>query len=279
MHIQWIVLAALLLLFPIVWAHEPSISGAGTNFNLTPELQLAQTFKNNSYNVVGVTAIVLIILILYAIFAKPRKEKTKKILFWSIATVSMASILFLAGSTVYLNMVSPNGGPVHWHADFEIWNCGEKLDLIDPTGLDNRVGTWEVHEHNDDRMHVEGTIVDMGEASFHHFFETTGSVLDETEMTYPATQGNIFMPVKGTCDGQPAELQGYLVHVIDPQNAKNWHYTQEKIAYPFEKIMAPYSNVPPGDCLIVEYGPVSATTTHVCASYRAAEYRGELDGR
>mgnify|MGYP001569409592 FL=1 len=123
MHIQWIVLAALLLLFPIVWAHEPSISGAGTNFNLTPELQLAQTFKNNSYNVVGVTAIVLIILILYAIFAKPRKEKTKKILFWSIATVSMASILFLAGSTVYLNMVSPNGGPVHWHADFEIWNC------------------------------------------------------------------------------------------------------------------------------------------------------------
>lgn len=263
-----------LLIAPSGWAHtEPGAT------ELSGEIVLAETLKNNSYNVVMIAAIVLIMLVGYSIFTKPRKEKIKRILFWSIAFAAVGSNVYLAGATIYLNTVSPTGGPVHWHTDFEVWNCGQKLDLIDPTGIDNRVGTWEVHEHNDDRMHIEGTITQLSQASYHHFFETVGGTVDESGFTYPTNNGNVKMPQKGMCEGKPAELQAFLLHVDNPLNAKNWTYSQKKIDYPWDAAMQPYSNVPPGDCLIIEFDSAKNETTHSCASYRAAMNRGELHGR
>lgn len=250
-----------------------------TETGLPADTVLAETLKNNSYNVVIIAAICLVVLVGYSIFAKPRKEKIKRILFWSIAFLAVGSNLYLAGATIYLNSVSPTGGPVHWHTDFEVWNCGQKLDLIDPTGIDNRVGTWEVHEHNDDRMHIEGTITQLNQASYHHFFETVGGNVAENGFTYPTNNGNVFIPRTGTCEGRPAELQAFLLHVDNPLNAKNWMYSQKKIAYPWDTTMQPYSNVPPGDCLIIEFDQMKNETTHSCASYRAAMNRGELHGR
>ncbi len=250
--------------------------------SLPDSIQLAEMLKENSYNVVIVAAIGLIILVAYSIHAKPRKEKIKRLLFWSIAVLAVGSNLYLAGSTIYLNSVSPTGGPVHWHTDYEIWNCGEKLDLIDPTGIDNRVGTWEVHEHNDDRMHIEGTITQLKQASFHHFFETVGGEIDAGGMVYPTSkQGAYALPRTGMCNGKRAELQVFLLQVDNPQDAKKWTYGQTKLPYPegLDKIMAPYSNVPPGDCLIIEFDTPKEKTEHSCASYRAAMNRGELHGR
>lgn len=243
------------------------------------EIQLAQNLRENAYNVVGITAIGLVGLVVYSIKTKPRKEKIKRILFWSIAALAIGSNLYLAGTTIYTNMVSPTQGPVHWHTDYEVWNCGTQMDMIDPTGIDNRVGTWEVHEHNDQRMHIEGTILDMEQASFHHFFEVVGGKLDEEGMTFPSVNGDVFIPRGGTCNGVRAELQGFLYRVTNPESAKHWEYEQTKIDYPFDMIMAPYANVPPGDCLIIEYGPVKESTERRCASYDSAENRGEFNGR
>lgn len=264
----------LLLLFAgIVAAHDLTESG------LSPPLQLAKDLKDNSYNVVIATAILLVILIVYSIKTKPRKEKIKLFLFWSIAVLAAGSTLYLGLSTFYLNQVSPTGGPVHWHADFEVWNCGTKLDLVDPTGLDNKIGLPEVHEHNDDRMHIEGALLDLSHATFHEFFHIVGTEMDAQGMNYPTVNGDVFMPTQGMCNGQPAQLQGFLYHVTNPQDAKQWVYEQHKIEYPFDEQMAPYANVPPGDCLIVEFDVPKETTTHICASYPAAQHRGELHGR
>ncbi len=278
MHSTWKMAILLVLLAPLAFAHTTQETGADSK-EYSPAIQVAITLRENAYNVVGVTAVLLVILVAYSIKTKPRKEKIKRILFWSIVALAVGSNLYLAGMTLYTNSVSPTGGPVHWHTDYEVWNCGVQLDMIDPTGIDNRVGTWEVHEHNDQRMHIEGTILDMEQATFHHFFEIVGGELDETGMTFPSVNGDVFMPRTGECNGEQAELQAYLYRVIDPQNAKNWTYEQTKIAYPFDVIMAPYSNVPPGDCVIIEYGPVNESTDKRCASYDSAENRGEFNGR
>lgn len=278
MHIAWKIFLLIVMITPLAWAHTTEETGADSK-TYSPEIQLAQTLRENAYNVVGFTAAGLIVLVVYSIKKKPRKEKIKKILFWSIAFLAVGSNLYLAGATIYTNMVSPTGGPVHWHTDYEVWNCGVQQDMIDPTGIDNRVGTWEVHEHNDQRMHIEGTILDMEQATFHHFFEIVGGELDEKGMIFPSVNGNVFIPRSGMCNGERAELQGYLYRVTDPENAKNWSYTQTKIEYPFDVIMAPYGNVPPGDCVIIEYGPVKETTEKRCASYDSAENRGEFYGR
>ncbi|QQR92733.1 MAG: hypothetical protein IPJ89_00625 [Candidatus Iainarchaeum archaeon] len=247
--------------------------------NISVDSQFAIMLRDNAYNVVLVAAVIMALLVAYAILAKPRKEKIKKALFIGIAGVAVLSTLYLAGSTVYLNIVSPTGGPVHWHTDYEVWHCGNKLDLIDPTGIDNRVGTWEVHEHNDDRMHIEGTIVDLEQASFRHFFEIIGTKFSDVGLTYPTVSGNVTLPYAGACNGKHAELQAFLLRVTNPQDAKQWVYEQQKIPISLETRMQPYANVPPGDCLIVEYDEVKARTAHSCASYRAAMNRGELHGR
>ena len=278
MHPAWKIIILFALLAPLAFAHTTEETGTETK-TYSPEIQLAMTLRENAYNVVGVTAVLLVILVVYSIKTKPRKEKIKRMLFWSIAALAVGSNLYLAGMTIYTNTVSPTGGPVHWHTDYEMWNCGVQLDMIDPTGIDNRVGTWEVHEHNDQRMHIEGTILDMEQATFHHFFEITGGELDETGMTFPSVNGNVFIPRSGMCNGEQAELQAYLYRVTNPADAKQWEYEQTKMEYPFDVIMAPYGNVPPGDCVIVEYGPVKETTDKRCASYDSAENRGEFNGR
>lgn len=219
------------------------------------------------------------IIVAYAIKAKPRKDKIKKLLFGSIIGVTLLTTLFLAGGTLYMNAVSPTGGPIHWHTDYEVWNCGTKLDLVDPTGFSNKTGEPTVHEHDDDRMHVEGTILDMHEVTFHAFFEAVGGKIDKSGMRYPTNERVETMPLNGQCNGQPAQLQGFLYRITNPENAKNWTYEQTKIQPPFDEIMAGYSGVPPGDCLIIEYGPVKGKTEHICSSYTYAQNRGELHGR
>ena len=246
---------------------------------LSSDAQFAILLRDNAYNVVILATLLLALCVGYAVLAKPRKERTKKIIFAGIAIVAVLSTLYLAASTVYLNTISPTGGPVHWHTDYEIWNCGTKLDLIDPTGIDNRVGTWEVHEHNDDRMHIEGTVVDLEQGTFRHFFEIIGSTFSATGFTYPTTHGVETLPYAGSCNGQRAELQAFLLRVTNPQDAKQWIYGQQKIPVSLETRMQPYSNVPPGDCLVIEFDTPKETTTHSCASYRAAMNRGELHGR
>src|SRR3989344_115684 len=89
----------------------------------------------------------------------------KKFFFLSI-TIPVAMVtLYLAGHTLYENAISVTGGPVHWHADYQVWHCGERIDLVDPNFPSNKIGTPLLHEHDDDRVHMEGTVVNWDEAT------------------------------------------------------------------------------------------------------------------
>jgi len=99
-------------------------------------------------------------------------EKTKHFLFFAIAIPVVIATLYLGGATVYLNLVSETGGPIHWHADIEVWVCDEKYELKDPEGFDNRLGPVILHEHNDNRLHVEGLLLDIKQVSLGEFFQS-----------------------------------------------------------------------------------------------------------
>ena len=121
-----------------------------------------------------IASIIVGVLILFAIYDKDRSEKTKIFLFLGIIIPIVLVTIYSAGSTIYLNIISETQGPVHWHADFEIWDCGQKIDLINPTGFSNRVGNPVFHEHGDDRIHVEGVVVEKKDVDLHSFFEVIG---------------------------------------------------------------------------------------------------------
>ena len=75
-----------------------------------------------------------------------------------IALTLTLSTGILIGSTIYLNTNSDSGGPVHWHADIEFWACGNEIELRDPTGFSNKIGTGTLHEHDDHRIHLDCSI-------------------------------------------------------------------------------------------------------------------------
>src|SRR3989344_5398241 len=111
------------------------------------------------------TVALLFFVILAVIFEQGHIRYNKIILFLCIVLSVILPTFYFIGSTVYINSVSSSRGPVHWHADIEVFACGEELDFLDPKGLSNKVGVAAFHEHNDKKIHLEGVIVTPEDAS------------------------------------------------------------------------------------------------------------------
>lgn len=225
------------------------------------------------------SSIISIIAVLISIFWKKKSDSAKIFLFLAIIIPTLITTIYLASSTVYLNLKSETKGPVHWHADFEIWNCGKKVDLKDPEGFSNRVGTPIFHEHGDDRIHIEGVLLDKEEVKLHHFFEVIGGILKENYLIIPTNKGTIKLENGDLCNNVPAKLQVFVYKITNPEAKKGeWILKQEKLN---EKefvnyILSPYSQVPPGDCIIIDLDKEKQKTEKICETYKVAIQKGEI---
>ncbi|MCI0533027.1 hypothetical protein L0Y49_02285, partial [bacterium] len=191
-------------------------------------------------------------------------ETFKKILFGLFIIFTIAPTLYFAGGTIYLNIISDSKGPVHWHLDFRIFKCGEEIRLAGPSEfLSNKVGTATFHHHDDMRIHVEGVVVDIYDYELRDFFSVIGGALDEDSFTIPAETGAIQISNGETCpSGGRGEWQAFLYSLDE-----NGRALQRKLS-PFSTyIMSPEANIPPGDCVIFEFGPLINRTEHICPFY------------
>ncbi|MEK7572022.1 MAG: hypothetical protein AAB553_07150 [Patescibacteria group bacterium] len=235
---------------------------------------IEEVIATNSTVLVMWAFLALGLLTIISLKTKKLTALGKKLLFGSIVLVTLLPTLYLIVSTIQLNVISQSGGPVHWHADFEIWQCGQKLDLKDPTGFSNKIGTATFHEHNDDRMHVEGVVVESSDVNLERFFTVIDGKLTAETLTLPTTHGEVLMRNGDTCrDGTPGTLQVF-VYQTDDDN----YYTQQKLSDLGSYLLSPKSTVPSGDCIIVEFGEVKNRTDKLCRSYQAAEEIGKLKG-
>ena len=218
-------------------------------------------------------------LVLFSILYKNKSEELKLFLFLGISIPIIIATAQIVSSTVSLNMNSEAGGPVHWHADFEIWKCDKNLDLIEPNGFSNRVGTSVLHEHGDNRMHVEGVVTQKSEISLHRFFDAVGGELTEAMLAVPTNDGMVTADNGEQCpDGVQGNIQVFLYKVTNTEDAKNWKFVQRKLENYEDYVISPHSNVPPGDCLIIEFGGEVNRTKYMCESYELSIKRGELTG-
>ena len=112
----------------------------------------------------------------------------------------------------------------------------------------------------------------------HNFFETVGGMLSESTLYLPTDNGFAEIKNGGLCNGREAKIQVFLYNVKNPDDAKNWVYGQQKLEDFENYILAPYSNVPPGDCIIIEFDIEKEKTEHICETYNSAMARGELSG-
>jgi hypothetical protein len=229
----------------------------------------------DSYAILFGASVILALLVVLALRQKHPSSELKKFLFCAIVIFVVAPTLYISATTVYQNVVSASGGPVHWHADFELWNCGQEVNLKDPVGtLSNKIGTATLHEHNDNRIHVEGVVQQPTDASLGEFFHVVGGELTPTSVTIPTNAGPLPLTNGSIC---PDGLEGTL-QVFVYQTDQDGYSMQRKITDPQNYVISPYATVPAGDCVIVEFGPEKEKTDHICRSYVTAIQTGKLKG-
>ena len=185
----------------------------------------------------------------------------KTTIFLGLVLVILANTAYLVGSTLYVNFKSASKGPVHWHADFEVWDCGVEIELIDPKPPSNRVGSPLLHEHNDKEIHVEEAFFDERNVSLGAFFIVVGGDLHSDYLKFPTKEGIIERRNGDLCsDGQPGILQVFLY--------KAGSFNQQKLPNPQDYIMTAEQKVPPGDCVIFEFCSPKEKTDHLCQKYK-----------
>lgn len=232
---------------------------------------LEEKISSLSFTSIFISTFLLISFALISLYASPLRAFSKKLLFILIGFVAIGQTLILAGSTIYLNAVSHSKGPVHFHADFEVFHCGTKIDLENPTGFSNKIGTSTLHEHNDFRIHLEGVVVKEDDQSLGKFFHVIGGNISKDSLSVPTTNGMLTVKNGDLCpDGTSGTLNVFVYRTV------NKTYVQQKINDPASYIYAPESQVPSGDCIIIEYGPEKNSTDKLCTSYQVAESLGKI---
>jgi hypothetical protein len=215
----------------------------------------------------------IVLLIVLSIVIKGDSDLEKGILFGGIVVISVGYTAYLSGSTIYKNITSETKGPVHWHADFQIWKCGQEVKLKSPEGLSNRIGTTLLHEHGDKRIHVEGAVENLMGVSLGSFFSSIGGDLGNDELVVPTDNNREVMRPGEKCNNEDGYLQVFVYSV------NNKLIEQRKLDSPREYLMARETMVPPGNCIIFEFDLLKNRTDHLCQSYQAAKDKGDLYGR
>lgn len=269
---------------------------------------LETQISTTAVRTVLISASALLVLVIIAAVFKDRYKFLKLPLFLAMCMSIIGSTLLLFGTTIYLNVKSDSGGPVHYHADLEFWACGNELELVNPQSRwSNKVGTATLHEHNDKRIHLEGVVVDESyDESLGKFMSVVGGSLDAAELLLPLDPSlysalpdgdgssnpnpslitqyiTDYEPISETsprykpgtkmfrsdmqmfknCGNKPAQVQVFVYSY----DSKSKTYSQRKLYDPSAYTYARESNVPAGDCIIVEFDEYKDRTDKLCKQY------------
>ena len=239
---------------------------------ITPTLE--DIIRSNSIKIVFISTAVVIITVILTIILKNTSEGAKRILFATITIPIILTTIFMVGSTLFLNFKSISGGPVHWHASYEIWDCGNQIELLNPEGISNKVGSATLHEHNDNWIHLEGVVIEEDQASLGNYFKVVGGRLTDDGFELPTPDGFISRQNGDICsNGEEGNLQVF-VYQTDGKV-----FTQKKLDNPARYIISPKGNIPPGDCIIVEFDTEEKDKTdRLCGQYKLQVLKGNLYG-
>lgn len=228
-------LLALALLSPLLSGHEAAEEPLNAE-RLNPGSELQQPVL---YSLV----LVVLLGVVSAALGDKLGEKGKKAMFWAIAIVTVGTTLYLAGSIVHLFYDSASGGPVHWHADFEVWACEERISLKKAEGWSTRVGPLLLHHHGDDRIHVEGVVTEKSDVALGKFFAAIGGELTGDSTALVDESGVLRRWHDGDLcpGGRPGKLNLFVNGVENPARG--------------DYVISPHTSIPPGDVLKIVFEP------------------------
>jgi len=199
------------------------------------EVKSSSIYDLSQFAVVGYGSLAFgILIVLILLYNKKMNETAKKMVYILLVILVASVTLYIIVATLHLNIISQTKGPVHWHADFEVWVCDAKLNLASPESMmSNKQGNDLMHAHEDNRIHVEGVLVNKSQASLSAFFNAVGGSLSDDGIGMPTDNGIVSVHDGDKCNEKPAKFYVFV-------NGK-------LIDHPDDYVIAPYEKVPPGD--------------------------------
>lgn len=199
----------------------------------------------------------------------------KNLLMNGFLVAIMVPTLYTAGAFMHESKTSWSGGEIHYHADYEVFaedESGEleRLNLIDPSNfcendymctVNDRTGSTKYHEHNDNRIHLEGIFKEREDATLAAYFETFDGKLTNRELVYPTNDGVV---EKTEGDGKTLKILvnrgvggGRHWCVIgsaqDESDICKDPYTSELATSPENYIVSPHKRGPSLDDIFIVY--------------------------
>ncbi len=105
---------------------------------------------------------------------------------------------------------------VHWHVKLDIQMCGENRDLPRIPPGQHHLGTSLLHTHDDNIIHVEGTITQTTDLTLGEFMDVLGLDFSETEFMGKSngdTCGGVAGKWKMLLNGEESSLfRSYTIH-------------------------------------------------------------------
>ena len=236
---------------------------------------LERFFGSSSILIAYSAGIFIIFVVCIGILVKQKSDALKKVLFGALLVAIVLPTIYFIGSTLYLNIISETRGPVHWHADFEIYACGQQITLASPQSrFSNKVGSPTFHHHDDNRIHLEGVGVDLSDFDVSSFFSTIGGELTDTSFLIPTSTGPKELHNGDLCQNQQAGTWQVFVYSQEPKRPTV--FKQRKLAVYTNYILSPQEKIPPGDCIIIEFDAPKEKTEHLCTAYKVESQKGNI---
>ncbi len=132
---------------------------------------------------------------------KRRKKLFKRVLVYGIIILIVGGLGFwfykaFQGTSAYTK------GQVHWHVLLDIEICGEKRDLPRvPPGL-SHLGSALLHTHDDNTIHVEGTVRKEEDVKLGKFFDAINAEFDKDKIM-DKKNGDL-------CDGKAGSVKMFV---------------------------------------------------------------------
>ena len=131
-----------------------------------------------------------------------KKRKIKTISIWTL-------VVFIAGGFIYGIITLATGertqpfsrGQVHWHADINVFICGEQIPLPKPPA-NQHLGTPLLHTHDDGQIHVEGIIRRAEDITLSRYMDAIGKKFNNEELL-DKQNGDL-------CNGEKATVKLYV---------------------------------------------------------------------
>ncbi len=250
----------------------PLFASADDGGDLSEFSRLDEALSRLGMNLLLISTALITIIVIRSMRNPFPSERFKLWSFIGIVAPVAITTGYMAISTIYINVISSSGGPVHWHADFGIYHCGNSVDLEDPTGLSNRIGTPVLHEHGDDRIHVEGVVLDSHHVNLSEFFRVIGGYMTTEEIKIPTDEGTLAVQNGNLCPDNKAGTWQVFVYQTNPETKEIRQYKLPD--FPNYQL-SPFGVVPPADCIIFEFSSETKDKTDkICNFYQIEINKG-----